>query len=171
MPTKLWLNRSASLRASARTCWARGVKLFNGRASLSRLDPPMKRENNRPNTPRLFMEGCVSHSATMCQREFHRSILGWARIPPLSSLSCIRGQSGAVAPALQDASRSSYAAVPPTGFGAAPLCGAAQQFVPSAQQRRFQTLESSTKWDVPSGDSVLFFSCAVGTNMRESDNK
>ncbi len=28
MPTKLWLNRSASLRASASTCCARGVKLF-----------------------------------------------------------------------------------------------------------------------------------------------
>src|SRR5205814_10480525 len=28
VPTKLWLNRSASLRASASTCWARGVKLF-----------------------------------------------------------------------------------------------------------------------------------------------
>jgi hypothetical protein len=24
----LWLNRSASLLASAKTCWARGVKLF-----------------------------------------------------------------------------------------------------------------------------------------------
>src|SRR5438045_2636515 len=28
VPTKLWLKRSASLRASASTCWARGVKLF-----------------------------------------------------------------------------------------------------------------------------------------------
>ena len=28
MPTKLWLNRSASLRAKASTCCARGVKLF-----------------------------------------------------------------------------------------------------------------------------------------------
>src|SRR5215468_8599097 len=28
VPTKLWFNRSASLRASAKTCWARGVKSF-----------------------------------------------------------------------------------------------------------------------------------------------
>ncbi len=28
VPTKLWLNRSASLRAKASTCWARGVKLL-----------------------------------------------------------------------------------------------------------------------------------------------
>src|ERR1043166_760878 len=38
VPTKLWLKRSASLRASASTCCARGVKLFIASSGISLIN-------------------------------------------------------------------------------------------------------------------------------------
>src|SRR5438093_8312745 len=59
VPTKLWLNRSASLRANASTCCARGVKLFMASSLISlfykcmmRRDCPASRDPPTGQLPR-----------------------------------------------------------------------------------------------------------------------